>query len=468
MENTANKTYMKGFLPYALAALLVGLVGGFSTVLGPAFVSDLGLPYNNATWTALATAMSTAACAPILGKLGDAIGRRRTLILGILVYTLGNLLTAIAPSLLFMLVARFVVGIGSAAIAPVVMAYIVTEFPPARIAKGFSLYMILSSGSVVFGPTLGGLLINGYGWRVMMWVCVGICAAIFVACLFFKEHNVPSPKGLTGFDSLGGALVLVFFSLVLCVPSFGQNFGWSSAPFIGVLIGAIVSLFGLIYAEKQAENPILQGSFMARKAFLLSVAALFLTQGLMQANMTNIIVFLMYTQPENTIISSYSISIMYIGMALGALLLGPLADKREPKLVLTFSLLFTGIGCGLMLLFTENASILILALSLGILGFGLGANGTIFMKVALSGIPAEKAGAGTGTYGLFRDLAAPFGVAVFVPMFTNRITAEIAAGASDAAAAVASIRTLAFAELICIAAGIAVVQLLPRIHKKGA
>jgi len=468
MENTANKTYMKGFLPYALAALLVGLVGGFSTVLGPAFVSDLGLPYNNATWTALATAMSTAACAPILGKLGDAIGRRRTLILGILVYTLGNLLTAIAPSLLFMLVARFVVGIGSAAIAPVVMAYIVTEFPPARIAKGFSLYMILSSGSVVFGPTLGGLLINGYGWRVMMWVCVGICAAIFAACLFFKEHNVPSPKGLTGFDSLGGALVLVFFSLVLCVPSFGQNFGWSSAPFIGVLIGAIVSLFGLIYAEKRAENPILQGSFMARKAFLLSVSALFLTQGLMQANMTNIIVFLMYTQPENTIISSYSISIMYIGMALGALLLGPLADKREPKLVLTFSLLFTGIGCGLMLLFTENASILILALSLGILGFGLGANGTIFMKVALSGIPAEKAGAGTGTYGLFRDLAAPFGVAVFVPMFTNRITAEIAAGASDAAAAVASIRTLAFAELICIAAGIAVVQLLPRIHKKGA
>jgi len=468
MDNTANKTYMKGFLPYALAALLVGLVGGFSTVLGPAFVSDLGLPYNNATWTALATAMSTAACAPILGKLGDAIGRRRTLILGILVYTLGNLLTAIAPSLLFMLVARFVVGIGSAAIAPVVMAYIVTEFPPARIAKGFSLYMILSSGSVVFGPTLGGLLINGYGWRVMMWVCVGICAAIFAACLFFKEHNVPSPKGLTGFDSLGGALVLVFFSLVLCVPSFGQNFGWSSAPFIGVLIGAIVSLFGLIYAEKRAENPILQGSFMARKAFLLSVAALFLTQGLMQANMTNIIVFLMYTQPENTIISSYSISIMYIGMALGALLLGPLADKREPKLVLTFSLLFTGIGCGLMLLFTENASILILALSLGILGFGLGANGTIFMKVALSGIPAEKAGAGTGTYGLFRDLAAPFGVAVFVPMFTNRITAEIAAGASDAAAAVASIRTLAFAELICIAAGIAVVQLLPRIHKKGA
>ncbi len=464
MKPSADKEYMKGFLPYALAALLVGLVGGFSTVLGPAFVSDLGLPYNNTTWTALATAMSTAACAPILGKLGDAIGRRKTLLLGMLAFTLGNFLTAIAPSLLFMLIARFVVGIGSAAIAPVVMAYILTEFPPDSIAKGFSLYMLISSGSVVFGPTLGGLLIASLGWRAMVWVCVGICVALSAACLLLRERNAPAPKGLGDFDSLGGALVLVFFSLVLCIPSFGQNLGWSSLPFISVLGAAILSLVGLIYAERRAANPILPGSFMARKAFLLSVAALFLTQGLMQANMTNIIVFLMYTQPENTIISSYSISIMYIGMALGALLLGPLADKREPRLVLTFSLLLTGAGCALMLLFNEAASVLILALSLGILGFGLGANGTIFMKVALSGVSTQQAGAGTGTYGLFRDLAAPFGVAVFVPMFTNRISAGIAAGASGGAAAVSSIHTLAIAELICVAAGIGIVQLLPRIH----
>ena len=70
-------SYKKGFIPYASAALLIGLVGGFSTVLGPAFVQDFGIAYNNTTWTALAQAMSTAACAPILGKMGDAIGRRK-------------------------------------------------------------------------------------------------------------------------------------------------------------------------------------------------------------------------------------------------------------------------------------------------------------------------------------------------------------------------------------------------------
>ena len=76
--------------------------------------------------------------------------------------------------------------------------------------------------------------------------------------------------------------------------------------------------------------------------------------------------------------------------------------------------------------------------ALGILGFGLGGNGTIFMKVVLSGLTPQEAGAGTGTYGLFRDLAAPFGVAVFVPLFTNQITGLVSGGTAAADAAVRS------------------------------
>ena len=464
-----NNTYKTGFIPYALAAFLIGIVGGFSTVLGPAFVQDIGIAYNNTTWTALAQAMSTAACAPVLGKLGDVIGRRTTLLLGIAVYGLGNGLSALADSLLFMMIARFIVGIGSAAVTPVVLAYIVTEFPPNAVAKGFSLYMLISSASVVFGPTLGGLMIQAYGWRAMIWVCVIISAIVFLVCLITHEKTGVSRKSLTDFDGTGALLVLIFFSLVLCIPSFGQNFGWSSIAFLGVLIAAVISLAGLILAEKRAKNPILPGSFIKRKAFILSVLALFLTQGLMQANMTNIIVFVNYTQPDNSVISGYAISIMYLGMSLGAVILGPLADRWEPKWVLTGSLILTGIGCGLMLLFSTVTSVLLLALSLGILGFGLGGNGTIFMKVVLSGVPAQQAGAGTGTYGLFRDLAAPFGVAVFVPMFTNQITGLIATGTDAPTAAVSSIEILATTELFCVAAGIAIVLMLPKIqNSKGA
>ena len=464
MERTDSKSYLTGFVPYALAAFLIGIIGGFTTVLGPAFVKDLGLEYNNTTWTALAMSVSTAAFAPILGKLGDVIGRRVTLLLGILIFIFGNIMTAVAPSLWFMLAARFVVGIGSAAIAPVVIAYIVGEFPPDKTSGGFSLYMLISSAAVIFGPTLGGIIIERSGWRVMMWICVLISVIVFFACLLTNKEKKTARKSLSSFDGLGSVFVLIFFSLTLCIPSFGQNFGWSSLAFVFVLIAALLSLIILVLVERKAKTPILQGSFMKRRAFILSVAALFLTQGLMQANMTNLIVFVNYTQPENTVISGYAISIMYIGMSLGSILLGPLADKFEPKRILSVSFVITGIGCALMLLFSPVTSVLLLAASLGILGFGLGANATIFMRVVLSEIPMKKAGASTGTYGLFRDLAAPFGVAVFVPLFTNRVTANISMGIDEISAAVSSIKLLALTEIICVAVGLAAVVLLPKIH----
>ena len=201
---------------------------------------------------------------------------------------------------------------------------------------------------------------------------------------------------------------------------------------------------------------------MNRSAFVLSVTALFLTQGLMQANMTNTIVFVNYTQPDNSAVSGYAISVMYVGMSLGAVLLGPLADRYDPKRVLVGSFLLTGLGCGILLLFTETASVFLLMAALGTLGFGLGGNGTIFMKVVLSGLTPQEAGAGTGTYGLFRDLAAPFGVAVFVPLFTNQIADRIAAGTAAHTAAVASIHFLAVAEILCVALGIVAVAFLPK------
>ena len=463
---TKENSYKKGFIPYALAAFLVGIVGGFSTVLGPAFTQDLGISYNNTTWTALAQAMSTASCAPILGKVGDVFGRRRTLLLGVVVFTIGNLLSALANSLVFMIAARFVVGIGTAAMTPVILAYIASEFPRDKAAKGFALYMLLSSASVILGPSLGGMMVSSYGWRFMLWVCVVICVVVYAICFGTSRREKAQRRPLQNFDLSGAALILVFFSLILCIPSFGQNLGWFSIPFLVVMIAAPISLFGLMAVERKAKQPILSGAFMKRRTFILSVLALLLTQGLMQANMTNTIVFVNYTLPGNTAISGYAISVMYVGMSLGAVILGPLADRYAPKKVLIGSFLLTGVGCAILLLFSSETSVFLLMASLGILGFGLGANGTIFMKVCLSGISPGEAGGGTGTYGLFRDLAAPFGVAVFVPLFTNQITEKLADGMLEAAAAVSSIHSLAVTELFCVAVGVVAVLFLPNNAKK--
>ena len=122
---------------------------------------------------------------------------------------------------------------------------------------------------------------------------------------------------------------------------------------------------------------------------------------------------------------------------------------------------------GILLFLSSSLSISPVMASLGILGFGLGANGTVFMKVCLSGLSPEESGSATGTYGLFRDLAAPFGVAVFVPLFTNQVTAQIAQGFSASAAAVRSMGTLATIELLCVALGILTLCFLPNTDRKN-
>jgi MFS family permease len=148
-------------------------------------------------------------------------------------------------------------------------------------------------------------------------------------------------------------------------------------------------------------------------------------------------------------------------------LIGPLADKFEPKRILIGSFLLTGFGCAILLLFTKETSVFLMMAALGVLGFGLGGNGTIFMKVVLSGLSSQEAGAGTGTYGLFRDLAAPFGVAIFVPFFTNQITRGVDVGLQDSAAAVVSMHSLALTEIVCVVLGIVAITFLPRGKKNN-
>ena len=109
-----------------------------------------------------------------------------------------------------------------------------------------------------------------------------------------------------------------------------------------------------------------------------------------------------------------------------------------------------------------------------LIGLGLGGNGTIFMKVVLSGLAPELAGSGSGTYNVFRDMSAPFGVAVFVPMFSGGMVsgmnalaeAGVEPSAAKIAAAVESLHSTALVQTVCVLIGIGICFLLPTIYPK--
>ena len=471
MDATVNKNYMKGFVPFAMAAALVSLAGGFTASIPNNIVSAWGLDSSWVTWITLAMSMGMAACAPVLGKLGDIFGRRGAALVGMALMAIGELAIGMAPdgAIWMVLVARFVVGIGAAAISPTVIAYITSEFPPVKMGNGFAVYMALSSGMVIFGPTVGGLIFQAtQNWRLILYICAGLAALCFVICLFTMKKETGPKKGIAGFDIFGGIFIILGFSLVLCVPTVGQgDGGWFSPASLTVIGCTVLALVILFLVERKAKNPILNGKFMARKEFILPVVVLFLTQGLMQACMTNTIRFSMMFDPTSSV-ASFATSIMYVGMTIGNIAVAPLSNKHEPRYISVLALVFCLIGAAIQLLFTAESGFVLFASSLFFIGLGLGGNGTIFMKVALSGLDPQIAGAGSGTYTVFRDMSAPFGVAVFSSMFVGGYAAAQQAGDAAAlgAAVVSSMHNVAWAQMACVVVGMIVCLMLPKIYSK--
>ena len=380
-------------------------------------------------------------------------------------------LSAICPqNIPLLLVFRFMVGIGAAGIAPVVMSYIMMEFPPEKMGQGFTVYMAVACGMVIFGPTVGGIIMKVIGtanaWRIVMWVCVALCVITFLICFAKVKDNPNIPKGtMQGFDWAGAVFVLLMFGALVCVPTFGQQNGWVSVATLASIGVAVVGLIVLFLVEKKATNPILNGKFMARKNFVLPVLVMLLTQGLMTACLTEIIRF-GYAIDKATV-AAVAMSIEYLGMAIGTVVLGPMADKKEPKVVAAIALVFVAIGSLIMLFIGENAGILQMGGALFFVGLGIGGNGTIFMKVALSGVAPAESSSASGTYNVFRDMTAPFGVAIFVPMFVTGMTKKAATGMAVPAAAASALHSVALVQLICVIVGIVVCFLIPSVHKKA-
>lgn len=469
MENT-QKNYMKGFVPYAIAAAVLSLCGGFTasvpTAISTAWNTDASL-----TFITLAYSLAAAAMAPIMGKLGGTIGRRKMLLFAMGLYTVGQALIAICPpNIPLLLVFRFMVGIGAAGIAPVIMAYIMMEFPPEKMGQGFTIYMALSCGMVIFGPTVGGIVMALIGtadaWRIVMWICVALCVISFVLCFAMVRDNPNIPKGsMKGFDWAGAVFVLIMFGALVCVPTFGQQNGWAAVTTLASIVAAVVGLIILVAVEKKAANPILSGKFIARKNFILPVVVLFLTQGLMTACLTEIIRF--GYAVDKASVASVAMSIEYLGMAIGTIVLGPMSDKKEPKVVAAVALVFVAIGSAIMLLINESAGVLLMGGALFFVGLGLGGNVTIFMKVALFGVAPTESSSASGTFNVFKDMCAPFGVAIFVPMFVTNMGAKAGAGMTVPAAATSALHSVALVQLICVVVGIVICFMLPTVRAKA-
>lgn len=229
-------------------------------------IANIGLPtlarafaasFQDVQWIVLAYLLAVTTLIVSAGHLGDIVGRRRLLLVGIGVFTLASLMCGLAPTLWLLVAARAVQGFGAAIMMALTIALVGETVPKSRTGSAMGLLGTMSAIGTTLGPSLGGALIAGFGWRVIFLVNV----PLGLLNLFLGLRTLPAARRApnaerAGFDSAGTlllALTLAAYALAMTVGrgSFGpRNLALLSAAVLGGLL--------FVFAQAKVASPLLR------------------------------------------------------------------------------------------------------------------------------------------------------------------------------------------------------------------
>lgn len=223
----------------------------------PSIRRDLGASVSGLEWTIDAYTLVLACFLMAAGSTADRVGRKRVFQAGLAVFGIGSLLCGLAPDVGWLIAARAIQAAGGTMLNPVAMAIIVTTFPePAERARAIGIFGSMSGLSLGLGPILGGVLVDGLGWRAIFWVNVPIVAAAIVCTALF----VPESRAARGrrFDPVGQLLVVLVLGCAVYALIESARLGWTSPLILGLLAVAAVGAAGLVGYESRRVDPLLE------------------------------------------------------------------------------------------------------------------------------------------------------------------------------------------------------------------
>ncbi|SFN07544.1 Major Facilitator Superfamily protein [Pseudonocardia ammonioxydans] len=251
----------------AACGLLVSLVQTMVVPLLPLFPQLLSVSPSTASWLITATLVAGAVSAPVLGRLGDMYGKRRMLLVALGLVGTGSLLGAVAPGIELLLVGRVLQGASFGVIA-LGMSLIRDVLPEERVGSGVA----LMSSSLGFGGAIGlpitGVVAQFADWR---WLFAG-AAVVAVGQILLVLRLVPESRLRTGgrFDAVGAVGIGGALLCLLLAVSKGNDWGWASAPVLGLLGAAVLFALAVGRYELRVGSPLVDLRVSARPAVLLT------------------------------------------------------------------------------------------------------------------------------------------------------------------------------------------------------
>ncbi len=413
----------------AFALFMIMLDNTVVNVALPSIRRDLGISLSSLEWVVSGYALSFAVLMLTGGKLADMFGRRRIFVIGLFVFVLASLACGLATGAGFLIVARVVQGVGAALMLPATLSIITATFGPKERGTALGIWAGVSAMALAIGPLVGGLIAEHIGWNWIFYINVPVGLIGIVAALVVipesrdtsHEQRLDAPGLITS----GVSFFAVVFALIE-----SSRYGWGSAIILGLFALAVLSIAAFVVVEQRQRLPMFDLALFRNATFVgANIVALLVTLA-----MFGVFFFISLYLQNVRGDSAVRAGATFLPMTLLIIFVAPVAGKFSDRLgsrgLMAGGMTLVGVSLLLFARLEPHSSFWVILPALVIGGFGMALTMTPMTAAALSAVPVDKAGVGSGMLNTFRQVGGALGIAVMGAILSSRETSQLHAGAT--------------------------------------
>ncbi|WP_238698195.1 MFS transporter [Streptomyces sp. E5N91] len=373
------------------------------------------------SWVLTAFLLSSAVLTPILGRLGDQMGKRRVLVAVLLLLTIGSVVAALATNLPVLVLGRVLQGAGGATL-PLAFSVIRDLLPREQVGSKIGMIAAISAVGGAIGLVVTGPIINGLGVAWLFWlpaIANGVMTLLVFALVPETGRTLGGRMNWSAGVMLSATLVLLLLPL-----SLGQDWGWGSGRTLGLFAAAVVAGAIWVAVESRSRFPLIDMTVFRMRPVWTANLASFLFGVTLYSALGFIPVFLQtpsstgYGLGKSVTVSGLLFLPVMASQFVGGLAAGPLGRKMPAKTLLVVGTLPTIVGFLLLSLVHSSAWVVSLAAAIAGLGFGIGL--AALSSAVVHAVPAEHTGAATGMNANIRTIGGAVGAAAVAAILASR------------------------------------------------
>ncbi|GAA2616232.1 MFS transporter [Dactylosporangium fulvum] len=392
----------------------------------PVIREDLHTSASTVTWVLTAWLLAAAVATPLMGRIGDMIGKERTLLVALAAIALGCLVAALAPNVGVLIAARVIQGLGGA-VFPLSFGIIRDEFPAARMVSAVGAMSAVIAVGGGTGVVLAGPVVAALDWRWLFWIPFGV---VLVTAVLTYRYVPQSPVRTAGRVNWLAAALLSGWLVALLLPlSKANSWGWTSPAVVGLLAAAVVLLAAWVLVEVRSDGAERGPLIDMRMMRLGAVWTTNLVALLFGASMFAVFAFLpQFMQVPAGTGYGFGASVSEAGllmlpllvtMAVAGVLSGPAARWLSSRAQVLWGSVLATVACALLAF--EHDHPWQVAVAAGVLGAGVGLAYAAMTSLIVHSVPVEQTGVASGMNANLRTIGAAIGTAVVSTVVTGHL-----------------------------------------------